>query len=241
VTRPDLKVGAIQYGSFQNKQVRLALSPYFVALPSRNSALIWAWTYAMLYAKRRRMEKFSMHPTIHAFTIEEYQQFLESQSADDLQRYELIRGVIYEMPPIGVEHASTVDILTRLLHIQLGNTYLVRVQNPIQLEESQPQPDLTVIEWAKWDRTTLPTAESISLVIEVAATTLTYDREVKALLYAEAGIPEYWLVNLPDKVIQHYQTPTQEGYRVQRTWKRGEVLTTHLLPSLSIPVTEVIG
>lgn len=182
-----------------------------------------------------------MHPTIHAFTLEEYQQFLESQSADTSQRYELIQGVIYEIPPIGVEHASTVDILTRLLHTQLGNNYLVRVQNPIQLEESQPQPDLTVIEWVKWNRAVLPMPESISLVIEVAATTLAYDREIKAFLYAEAGIAEYWLVNLPDKIIQQYQSPTREGYAVQRDWKRGETLTTPLLPQLAISVTEVVG
>lgn len=182
-----------------------------------------------------------MHPTIHAFTIEEYQQFLETRSADASQRYELIKGVIYEMPPIGVEHASTVDILTRLLHTQLGSGYLIRVQNPIQIAESQPQPDLTVIEWVKWDRAVLPTAESISLVIEVAATTLAYDREIKAFLYAETGIAEYWLVNLPNKIIQQYQSPTREGYAVQRDWKRGEFLTTALLPSISLSVTEVVG
>lgn len=182
-----------------------------------------------------------MHPTIHAFTIEEYQQFLETRSADASQRYELIKGVIYEMPPIGVEHASTVSILTRLLQLQLGNDYIVSVQNPIQVDESQPQPDLTVIEWAKWDRTVLPTADSISLVVEVSATTLAYDREIKAFLYAEAGIAEYWLVNLPDKVIQQYQSPTREGYTVQRDWKRGETITTHLLPLISIDVTEVVG
>jgi Uma2 family endonuclease len=195
----------------------------------------------MLYVRRQSMENFGMHPTIHAFTIEEYQQFLETRSADASQRYELIKGVIYEMPPIGVEHASTVDILTRLLYTQLGSDYLIRVQNPIQVEESQPQPDLTLIEWAKWDRTVLPMPNSILLVIEVSATTLAYDREIKAFLYAEAGIAEYWLVNLPDKVIQQYQSPTREGYTIQRDWKRGETLTTDLLPSVAISVTEVVG
>ena len=182
-----------------------------------------------------------MHPTIHAFTVTEYEQFLEDQSGDASQRYELIRGVIYEMPPIGVEHASTVTLLTRFLQLQLGNDYIISVQNPIQLEDNQPQPDLTIIEWAKWDRAVLPTADSISLVIEVSATTLTYDREVKAYLYAEAGVPEYWIINLPDKVIQHYQEPTQEGYAVQRIWKRGETLITPLFPTLALSVTEVLG
>jgi Uma2 family endonuclease len=182
-----------------------------------------------------------MHPTIHAFTVTEYERFLEAQSADSSQRYELIKGVIYEMPPIGVEHAATVTILTRLLQMQLGSDYVLSIQNPIQLEESQPQPDLTIIEWAKWDRTLLPSAPTISLVIEVASTTLTYDREIKTFLYAEAGIQEYWLVNLPDKVIQQYQSPTREGYMIQRDWKRGEILTTDLLPAVSLSVAEVVG
>ncbi len=182
-----------------------------------------------------------MHPTIHAFTIEEYQQFLEIQPSHTSQRYELIKGVIYEMPPIGSEHAYTVDILNRLLSRMVDDSFLIRVQNPIQLADSQPQPDLTVLQQNDQLRFELPTPQQCKLVIEVADSSVTYDREVKAHLYAEAGIPEYWLVNLPERVIQQYQEPTPAGYNLQRIWRRGETLKTAHFPGVAIPVTTIVG
>lgn len=182
-----------------------------------------------------------MQPTIHAFTVSEYQQFLESHSEPSEQRYELVKGVIYEMPPIGAEHAYTVNVLNNLLGKMVDGKFFIQVQNPIQLEDSQPQPDLVVITQDDRMRSTLPTAQDCFLVIEVADSSVRYDREIKAFLYAEAGIPEYWLVNLPEGIIQQYQEPTQEGYNLQRTWRRGESVTTPQFPMVAIPVTKVVG
>lgn len=182
-----------------------------------------------------------MHPAIHAFTVHEYQQFLELQPDESMVRYELIKGVIYEMPPIGAEHNYTVTLLTQLLGEMINKNFFVQVQGPIQLEDSQPQPDLVVLQRDDRLRFALPTPDVCKLLIEVADTSVKYDREIKAFLYAEAGIPEYWLVNLPDGVIQQYQEPTHAGYNVQRTWRRGEFITTPQFSAVKISVTEVVG
>lgn len=87
----------------------------------------------------------------------------------------------------------------------------------------------------------LPTLQDCRLVIEVADSSVRYDREIKAFLYAEAGIPEYWLVNLPDGVIQQYQKPTQAEDNVQRTWRRGEFITASQFATVKSSVTKVVG
>ena len=183
-----------------------------------------------------------MQPTIHQFTLQEFEQFLKAQPSESTQRFELIEGVIYEMPPIGAEHAYTVDILTTLLVRSIEHPgYLVRVQSSIQIEESQPQPDLVVLRQSEALRHTLPGAEDCLLVVEVADSSVRYDREVKAALYARAGIPEYWLVNLPEGLIQQYEAPKEGEYRTLRLWRRGDMFTSAQFPDLSVLVTKIVG
>lgn len=127
-------------------------------------------------------------------------------SEDD--RVELIDGEVLEMAPIGDRHIESVMRLTRLLSrwaLDTGETGLfVSVQNPLALGEyGESQPDLALVR-RRGNRSGMPITEEVLLIVEVAYTSLAYDRETKLPLYAEAGIPEAWLVDLTTDAIEVY-------------------------------------
>jgi Uma2 family endonuclease len=113
-------------------------------------------------------------------------------------RTELIDGEIIEMPPIGHPHAGTVDLIADRLRDAVGKQALVRVQNPIWLDDySEPLPDITLLRpRPDYYRNAHPSPSDVLLLIEVADSSLAYDRDVKLPRYALAGIPEVWLVDL---------------------------------------------
>src|SRR5215813_14096287 len=149
------------------------------------------------------------------FTREEYHRMAEVGILKPTDRVELIRGEIVEMSPPGRRHVAFVDNLTQLLVLRLAGRAIVSVQNPVVLtDDSEPQPDFTV-------RRIRPVpykereahADDVLLLIEVADTSLAYDRSTKLRLYAEAEIPEYWVVDCNAEAIETYRDPGPEGYR----------------------------
>jgi Uma2 family endonuclease len=131
----------------------------------------------------------------YRFTPDQFEQLGRLGLFDHL-RVELIGGEIIQMPPIGPEHGSTVDQTMQSLGRRLpAKPYYLRVQNPLRLGDSEPVPDVAIVPGKPSDyRTHHPT--TALLVIEIADTSLEYDRTEKMSLYAAAGIPEYWIVNL---------------------------------------------
>ena len=131
------------------------------------------------------------------FTREEYHRMVEVGILKPRDRIELIRGEIVEMSPIGKRHHAFVNNLNRLLTVPLADRAIIAVQGPIALaDDTEPEPDLAVIRRrpvSYKDREAY--AEDAVLIIEVAESSLAYDRRTKLRLYAEAGIPEYWVVN----------------------------------------------
>ena len=130
-------------------------------------------------------------------------------------RVELIRGEIVQMSPPGRRHVAFVDNLTQLLVMRLAGRAIVSVQNPVVLaDDTEPQPDLALRR-----RRAVPYkdreafAEDVLLLIEVADTSLRYDRSTKLRLYADAGIPESWLVDCAAESIEIHRGPGAEGYR----------------------------
>lgn len=158
-------------------------------------------------------------------------------------RVELIEGEIIEMSPIGGPHAACVDRLTRLLVIGLGDAAIVRVQNPVHLDQrSEPQPDVSLLRpRADFYASGHPSPEDILLVIEVAESSLEYDRRVKVPLYARQGIPEAWLANLNERHLVAHLDPTPDGYRTMRVFRPGEMVSPSAFPHLEIPVDEILG
>ena len=185
----------------------------------------------------------SAAPATRRFTVDEYHRMAEVGILSEDDRVELLEGEILLMSPIGSRHASVVARIEALLHRALGGAAIVWGQNPVGLSRfSEPQPDVCVLR----QRTDFyagrhPRPEDVLVVIEVADTSLRYDRDRKIPLYARAGIVETWLVDLPGDGIDVCREPSPEGYRDVRRVNRDGTLTAVQLPGLSIAAGEVLG
>ncbi len=174
------------------------------------------------------------------FTLEQYYRMGELGIFGD-RRTELIGGDIY-MVPTGPEHETTVDELNyRFIDLLRGKGRYVRVQNSLQIGDNLPEPDIAVVAGKPSDyRKQRPT--TALLVIEVADTTLQFDRTHKASLYASTNIPEYWIVNLNEGVLEVYRepapmehTPFGAGYKQVRRYTQEETIGPLFDPEVSIP------
>ena len=177
------------------------------------------------------------------FTVEQYEQMAVAGIFAEDDRIELIEGEIVEMSPLGPQHSACVSRLDRLFQRHLGESVIVRVQDPIRISRSsEPQPDLTIVQpRADFYAGGHPEPEDVLLLIEVADSSLSYDRDVKLSLYARAGIPEVWLVALLPQGVEVYRAPSDDGYGEKRTARRGDVLTAVNLPGISIDVADILG
>lgn len=185
----------------------------------------------------------SAPPLIRRFTVDEYHRMAEAGILHEDDRVELLDGQIVEMTPIRPEHAGCVDDLARWFTQRLGASAVVRVQNPMRLgTHVEPQPDIAVVKPRREGyRTEHPGPDDVLLIIEVADTSLERDRDLKLPLYAQALIPEVWLVNLPGDNIQVCREPRAGSYAETRTARRGESLTPLLLPGTTLPVDDILG
>jgi Uma2 family endonuclease len=156
---------------------------------------------------------------MHRFTVRQYHRMIETGVLTQDDRVELLEGWIVDKMPQHPVHAGTVSILLAKLQAKLPKGWIVRVQSPITLEDSEPEPDLTVARGPE-DRylSRHPTPEDIALVVEVADTSVEQDRQVKARTYAQARLPVYWIINLPEIKVEIYSQPRTgkiPGYRSQ--------------------------
>jgi Uma2 family endonuclease len=149
------------------------------------------------------------------FTRQEYHRMGEVGILGEDDRVELIRGEIVEKSPTGRRHRAFVDNLNQLLVLRLGSHAIVSVQMPVVLtDDTEPQPDLQLLR-----RRPVPYkereafADDVVLLIEVADSSLRYDRSTRLALYAEAGIPEYWVVDCPAEAIEIHRAPEGSHYR----------------------------
>ena len=177
------------------------------------------------------------------FTVDDYHRMAEAGILSEDDRVELIDGEIVRMSPIGNRHAWCVRRLVQLLTRRTGDhEAIVDSQNPIRLGPySEPQPDVVVLRFREDYYPEHPTPTDVLLVIEVADTSLAYDRQVKLPLYAQAGIPEVWLVDLTGDAIERHSEPSEGGYRRVERVGRGETLVSLSLPSLTLRVDDVLA
>lgn len=177
------------------------------------------------------------------FTVEEYYRMAEAGILREDERVELIEGEILEMSPIGRRHAACVARLDDLLRQKTRGKFLIWPQNPVQLNDlSKPQPDIAILKKRKDYYAGLnPAPADVLLIVEVADTTVQHDRTVKAPLYARAGIPEVWLVDLPGEAVEIYARPEQGEYQTRLTLKRGESIISPTISGLSFSVESVLG
>ncbi|HET8655635.1 MAG TPA: Uma2 family endonuclease, partial [Longimicrobiaceae bacterium] len=155
-------------------------------------------------------------------TVDEFHAMARAGILTEDDRVELIDGKIITMTPIGGPHMGCVNRLTRLLVSRTLPEITVSVQNPVRLGLHQElQPDLALLR-PRTDPGRVPTAEDVILLIEVSDATLAKDREVKLPRYAAAGIPEVWIVALPERVIEVYRGQGQDGYAECRRAEAGD-------------------
>jgi Uma2 family endonuclease len=158
-------------------------------------------------------------PHKHLLTVDEYLRMGAAGIFKEEARIELIEGEIIDMAPIGTWHASIVNRLAEKLIVRLQGVANVSIQAPVVLyPHSMPQPDLAVVrKRADAYVSAHPAPADIHLLIEVADSTLAFDREVKLPLYARLGIPETWLIDIPNRQCLRFSDPLPSGYRQQAT------------------------
>jgi Uma2 family endonuclease len=178
----------------------------------------------------------------HRFTVDEYHRMAENGVLTEDDRVELIDGEIIDMAPIGIGHIGHVNRFARVFGRLLGDLATVSPQNPVRLgPRLEPQPDVAVLRFRSDDYAGLmPTPEDVLLLVEVAESSLAYDRDVKGPMYARAGIPELWIVNLIGHEILVYRDPSPEGYRTLQAARPGDILRPLVFPDVEIAVSDVL-
>lgn len=179
----------------------------------------------------------------YRFTADEYERMAEMGIIRPGARVELIDGEIVEMTPIGSRHNAFVDRLTRLLVGRVGDAAIVRVQGSVRLAEGVvPQPDFTLLQPRDdFYEGELPGPSAVLLVIEVADSSLTYDRNEKARIYARYRLPEYWLLDLAQSQVLVHTEPTASGYQHVQIRRASDTWTSQRLANLAVSGAEILG
>lgn len=163
------------------------------------------------------------------------------------RRVELIEGQIYEMGPMHSPHAVAVGLVDDALRAASGPAYHTRTQVPLALgERSDPEPDVALLPGSR--RAYLGGHPTVAaLIVEVADTSLDYDRDTKGPMYAKAGIADYWIVNLSERQVEIYRRPVSTSgaptvwrYRERRDARPGEAITPLAVPGASIAVDDLL-
>jgi len=178
------------------------------------------------------------------FTRAEYHRMAEVGILADGERVELICGEIIKKLTQGRRHRAFVDNLNQILVPRVAGRAIVSIQMPIALsDDTEPEPDVQIIR-----RRTVPykeregDASDAFLVIEVAESSLTYDRTTKLKLYAAAGIPEYWVVDCVAESIEVHRVPSADGYRdVTRVAGRAATIAPQSFPDVTLALTEIFA
>jgi Uma2 family endonuclease len=180
--------------------------------------------------------------TKRLFTVDEYYRMAEAGILGSEDRVELIDGEIIQMSPIGHRHVGCVNRATRLFIESLGRRAVVSPQNPVLLSMwTEPQSDLTVLKQRDdcYDSKKPEYADAL-LVIEIAETSLSYDRDVKVPHYAAAAIPEVWIEDLIHDQLLVYRDPGEHGYRHSLTLRRGDSISPIAFPDVTFNVGDLL-
>jgi Uma2 family endonuclease len=159
-----------------------------------------------------------------AFTVSEYHRMAEVGILKEDDRVELIEGEVIQMSPIGSRHAACVNRLNAILSQANPQGFIVSVQNPLTVDDfSEPEPDLALLHVkADYYQGDHPRPSDVILLVEVADSTLEFDRGTKLPLYARNKIPAVILVNLPGNLLEFHSEPAGNEYRSVRMFRAGE-------------------
>ncbi len=181
----------------------------------------------------------AVKPTVKRmkFDVHAYHQLIASGILPPDQKVELIDGEIIEMSPVNSLHAGIVKKISRLFYSNTNSQeIIVSVQDPILLDEySEPQPDLALLQYrADIYTKSHPSPEEILLLVEVSNSTLDIDKKIKLPLYAQASIPEVWIINLVDEQVEVYSKPKHQIYTQTNIYQAGDIVANTFLPELKV-------
>ena len=175
-------------------------------------------------------------------SVDEYDRMIATGQLAENDRVELIRGEIVEKMPIGPSHSSVVKWFVKNLGPLLGDAAILGAQDPVRLDDSEPEPDVSIVRPRNdMYRSGHPRPNDILLLVEVSDSSLEFDRDIKGPTYADAGILEYWIVNLVDDCIEVHRDPREGGYRDVRTVIRGDTVSMLAFPAIEMKVDEILG
>ncbi len=183
-------------------------------------------------------------PTPKRWTLEQCDVFREQGFLQG--RYELIEGIIIDKMGQSGYHAYLIGILSDAL-ARLFLSERIRVQTPIRILGelgvwNEPEPDVTVTkEGRRAYKEENPSPEDLLLVVEIADSSLRFDLSVKAQLYAQSGISEYWVLDVIGRRVIVHREPTVEGYESVTEWSEGESLSPLALPTSSLAISDLLG
>lgn len=176
------------------------------------------------------------------FKVDEYYKMIELGMLDNYERAEIIEGELISKITFRDRHSACVNFLNRVFIKSVSDDILVSVQNPLRISEyDEPEPDIVLSDLTKYDGKRHPRPEEVFMVVKVADKTLKYDRDIKLSLYAAAEIPEVWIVNLVNDIVEIHQKPSSGIYRLAQIAKRGEIASSSVLPQIKISVDELLG
>lgn len=178
----------------------------------------------------------------HKLSVADYYRMGEAGILHEDDRIELIEGDLIDMAPIGSKHASTVIRLERLLIKAVGEKAVVSGQNPLSLSnQSVPQPDVMVLKPRADDYfDALPESADVLVLIEVADSSIDYDRNTKLPLYAREGIPEVWIIDLNAQLLERYTLPSGGSYSQHESLNRHDSVSPASLPDVTIDLVQLL-
>lgn len=180
-------------------------------------------------------------PAVRRFTVEEYYRLAEVGVIGPEERVELIEGIICKMSPEGKRHVAGIELALDVLNARLKDRHRARSQHPLDVsDDSEPQPDIAVVESADPRAYLEEHPSSALLVIEVAQASLKRDLKVKPRVYARAGVPEYWVENLVDETLEVFRDPVGDEYRTRLTLRRGDKVSLIAVPDVEIAVSDLL-
>jgi Uma2 family endonuclease len=176
-------------------------------------------------------------PQIKKWTREEFYALAEEGYFRG-KRVQLIDGEIIEMAPQGHPHSKAISYLNRWALLSFGDDYIVRIQMPLNVSAwSDPEPDVAIIPGPLKAYSDHP--ETAVLVIEVSDSSVRLDRR-KSKVYAEAGVQEYWIVNLPQSQIEAYRLKGERDYNQPIIYCRGETVSPLSRPQVTLSVSDLL-
>lgn len=175
----------------------------------------------------------------HLFSVSDYHKMGEAGILPE-RGVELINGEIITMSPIGSKHNATVNKLNRLLSKMLDEQIIIQAQGPfIANDLSEPEPDIVLLNYRDdFYENELPHGADIQLIIEVSDTPFTYDTKVKLPLYAESGVPEYWVFDLNKLQVHTYWDVQGDAYQQSQVYRPGETISARHI-ELQIEVAKI--